>query len=92
MDNNKIFIKKMIEVYGNRTIPKTMPNAPKLYVGDVNEVYEGHYVVYIALLDWKNTNIPEWFDQLLKVTKIIKSTLNDVTSINFNPVPFENIK
>lgn len=92
MDNNKIFIKKMVEVYGNRTIPKTLPNAPKLYVGDVNEVYEGHYVVYIALLDWKNTNIPEWFDQLLKVTKIIKSTLNDVTSINFNPVPFENIK
>ena len=92
MDNNKIFIKKMVEVYGNRTIPKTLPNAPKLYVGDVNEVYEGHYVVYIALLDWKNTNITEWFDHLLKVTKIIKSTLNDVTSINFNPVPFENIK
>ena len=23
MDNNKIFIKKMIEVYGNRNIPKT---------------------------------------------------------------------
>lgn len=92
MDNNKIFIKKMVEVYGNRTIPKTIPNAPKLYVGEVNEVYGGHYVVYVALLDWKDTNVPEWFDQLYKVTKIIKLTLNDVTSINFNPVPFENIK
>lgn len=92
MDNNKIFIKKMVEVYGNRTIPKTIPNSPKLYVGEVNEVYGGHYVVYIALLDWKDTNVSEWFDQLYKVTKIIKSTLNDVTSINFNPVPFENIK
>jgi hypothetical protein len=92
MDNNKIFIKKMIEVYANRTIPKTMDNAPKLYVGEVNEVYGGHYVVYIALLDWKYINVHEWFDQLHKVTKIIKSTLNDVTSINFNPVPFENIK
>ena len=59
MDNNKIFIKKMIEVYGNRTIPKTMTNAPKLYVGEVNEVYGGHYVVYIALLDWKDINVPE---------------------------------
>ena len=92
MDNNKIFIKKMVEVYGNRTIPKTMPDAPKLYVGDVREVYGGHYIVDIAILDWSNINVPDWFDQLFKVTRIIKSTLNDVTSINFNPVPFENIK
>ena len=98
MDNNKIFIKKMIEVYGNRTIPKTMPNAPKLYVGDVKEVYGGHYIVDIAILDWSDDSVwggidpSDWFDQLFKVTRIIKSTLSDVTSINFNPIPLEKIK
>jgi hypothetical protein len=92
MDNNIIFIKKMVEVYANRTIPKTMDNAPKLYVGGVKEVYGGHYIVDIAILDWGNINVPEWFDQLSKVTRIIKSNLSDVNSVNFNPIPLEKIK
>jgi hypothetical protein len=92
MDNNKIFIKKMVEVYASRTIPKTMPNAPKLYVGDVREVYGGHYIVDISVLEWGDVNVPDFFDQLVKVNRIIKSTLSDVTSINFNPIPFDKIK
>ena len=90
MDNNIIFIKKMVEVYANRTIPKTMPNAPKLEVHGVKEVYGGHYIVDIVILDWENVNVVEWFDKLTKVTGIIKGTLNQVTSLNFNPVTKRN--
>lgn len=86
MDNNKIFIKKMIEVYANRTIPKTMSNAPKLEVLKVEEIYGGHYIADILVLDWEDANVPEWFDRLSKVTGIIKGTLSEVTSLNFNPV------
>lgn len=86
MDNNKIFIKKMIEVYANRTIPKTMPNAPKLEVLKVNEFVGGHYIADILILDWEDVNVSEWFDKLYKVTGIIKGTLSEVTSLNFNPV------
>lgn len=80
----------MVEVYGNRTIPKTMPNAPKLEVLDVKEVYGGHYIVDIFVLDWEDVNIHEWFDKLVKVTKIIKGTLSEVTSLNFNPIAKRN--
>jgi hypothetical protein len=48
MDNNIIFIKKMVEVYANRTIPKTMPNAPKLEVHGVKEVM-GVIILLISL-------------------------------------------
>jgi hypothetical protein len=90
MDNNIIFIKKMVEVYGNRTIPKTMPNAPKLEVLGVKEVFGGHYIVDIFISDWQDVNIHEWFDKLVMVTKIIKGTLSEVTSVNFNPVTKRN--
>ena len=80
----------MIEVYGNRTIPKTMPNAPKLEVLKVEEVYGGHYIADIVILDWEDVNIQEWFDKLVKVTGIIKGTLSEVTSLNFNPVTKRN--
>ena len=92
MDNNKIFIKKMVDVYASRTIPKTIPNAPKLHVGEVREVHKGHYIVDISVLDWGDVNVPDFFDQLVKVNRIIKSTLSDVNSVNFNPIPLKKIK